>query len=46
MPYTELLPEVACEALREAGIQLPPEDVHVRERDGRWLVELPNDQIA
>ena len=46
MLYTQLPPEVACAALCEVGWQLRPDEVHVRERDARWLVELPQDQMA
>ena len=46
MLSTELLPEVTCEVLWEVGLQLHPDEVRVSEREARWLVELPNDQMA
>ena len=46
MPVRALSPEVACEMLAETGLAFAPSEVHVEERDERWLVRLPGEQLA
>ncbi len=46
MPFKALSQEAACEMLSEAGLTFAPSDVHVEEREGRWLVRLPGEQLA
>jgi hypothetical protein len=41
-----LIPEIACEALRRAGLSASPEEVQVSARDERWAVSLPGERIA
>jgi hypothetical protein len=44
--YSTFSEQTACIALREAGLDMLPEQVHVEMRDGRWLVTLPAGQLA
>ena len=44
--FATLNPEIACEALAEAGLQFVPSDVHVEAREERWVVRLPGQQLA
>jgi Phosphotransferase enzyme family len=41
-----LTAEVACEALRSAGMTCSPEDVQIVAREERWAVSLPGARIA
>jgi aminoglycoside phosphotransferase (APT) family kinase protein len=44
--WVSLTAEAACVALREAGLDLAPEDVRVELREDRWLVRLPGERLA
>ena len=44
--FGDLTPEIACEALKRAGIFVSPEEVEVSARDERWTVSLPGERIA
>jgi aminoglycoside phosphotransferase (APT) family kinase protein len=46
MPFAELTPDIACEAMRRAGISVPPQSVRVHAREARWVVDLPGNRIA
>lgn len=46
MSYAPLTPDLACAALRGAGIVVAPHDLEIVPREQRWLVRLPNDRIA
>lgn len=41
-----LTPSAVCEALREAGLDLRPNEVALDEREDRWAVTLPDDRMA
>jgi Phosphotransferase enzyme family len=41
-----LTADLACEALREAGLTFAPTEVRVEQRDDRWAVWLPGDRMA
>ena len=41
-----LTPAWACTALRDAGLDLRPDEIGLEERDDRWLVRLPGDRMA
>lgn len=43
---SNLTAEVACEALRSAGVTCSPKDVVLVARDERWAVSLPSERIA
>jgi aminoglycoside phosphotransferase (APT) family kinase protein len=43
---SDLTPELACEALREAGITCSPDAIQISARDERWAVSLPGNRIA
>jgi hypothetical protein len=44
--FADLTPEIACEALATAGLQLTPGDLGVEAREERWLVRLPGQRLA
>jgi len=52
MPYSQLMtfgsltPEQACQALREAGLELSPADIRLEAREDRWLVWLSAGRAA
>lgn len=37
MPFEQLTPGLACEALETAGPRVAPGDVTIERREGRWL---------
>lgn len=39
-------PEEACAALREAGLDLRPDEIALEAREDRWLARLPGDRMA
>jgi len=41
-----LTAEIACEALRRAGVSASPEEIQISARDERWAVSLPGERIA
>jgi hypothetical protein len=41
-----LTPSRACAALREAGLDLRPQQIELEEREERWLIRLPDDRMA
>ena len=44
--FGSLTPEIACEALRRAGLSASPAEVRVSAREERWAVSLPGERIA
>jgi hypothetical protein len=44
--WATLTGQTACDALREAGVKLSPEQVRVEARGDRWLVILPANRLA
>ncbi|KGM30937.1 hypothetical protein P409_30140 [Inquilinus limosus MP06] len=39
-------PEEVCTALREAGLNLRPDEIALEAREDRWLARLPGDRMA
>jgi len=44
--FRRLTADIACAALRAAGLPCRPEDVGIESRDDRWAVLLPDERIA
>jgi hypothetical protein len=44
--FINLTAEIACDALRAAGVTCSAEDVAIVARDERWAVSLPGERIA
>ena len=42
----DLTPEIACEALRAAGLFCSPDETRIVAREERWAVELPGERLA
>jgi hypothetical protein len=42
----DLTPEIACEALRAAGLRCFPDEIEVVRREERWAVALPGERLA
>ena len=41
-----LTPEIACEALRAAGLSCSPDEIQIVAREERWAVVLPGERLA
>ena len=46
MPFAVLTPEIACDLLVKAGINITPQFVQVQAREDCWIVDLPGNRIA
>jgi hypothetical protein len=44
--WSFLTKEAACNALREAGLELAPAELRIEAREARWAVSLPGEQMA
>ena len=42
----DLTPEIACEALRGAGLACSPDEIRIVAREERWAVVLPGERLA
>jgi aminoglycoside phosphotransferase (APT) family kinase protein len=45
-PIADLTPEIACEALRAAGLSCSPDEIQLVAREKRWAVMLPGERLA
>ena len=45
-PFESLTADIACDALRAAGLVLSPSDIRLEQRDERSAVTLPGDRMA
>jgi hypothetical protein len=44
--WLALTNDMACSALREAGLELAPAELRIEAREDRWAVALPGEQMA
>jgi aminoglycoside phosphotransferase (APT) family kinase protein len=44
--FADLTPEIACEALRAAGLSCFPDEIQIVAREERWVVLLPGQRLA